>query len=203
MAKSSRPVRISLNTVPPLPSFGLLEVAPPRRDVYDDRRDREGHGLDEVTLRFRAKQGYWHVSDVAIDNLFVQDHVFTPYELWALTTFAGAPGGTDTSESGNPDGDRFSNLQEWALVLDPLTADLPPMHISINDPNFFVTYDRRIGSGLTVRAGWATSVTSTVWRLNGDGLTEVSIGSTDDVETIAAFVPLDGTNKFIRVEVEE
>ncbi|WP_372795361.1 glycosyl hydrolase [Pontiella sp.] len=160
-------------------------------------------GNDEVTLRFRAKQGYWHVSDVAIDNLFVQDHVFTPYELWALTTFAGAPGGTDTSESGNPDGDRFSNLQEWALVLDPLTADLPPMNISINDPNFFVTYDRRIGSGLTVRAGWATSVTSTVWRLNGDGLTEVSIGSTDDVETIAAFVPLDGTNKFIRVEVEE
>ncbi|MDF7824757.1 M60 family peptidase N-terminal accessory domain-containing protein [Pontiellaceae bacterium B12227] len=159
-------------------------------------------GNDAVTIRFRGKQKEWHAADTAIDNITVTGAVFTPYEQWAVGMFDGSAPGTDQSATGNPDGDGLNNMQEWALVTDPMTADAPPMDITINDPNLIVVYERRIDSGLTVRAGWAESPTSTVWRLNGDGLTEVSIGTSGDVQTMAVLVPLDEDRKFIRLEVQ-
>ncbi|MGJ8725388.1 MAG: reprolysin-like metallopeptidase [Roseibacillus sp.] len=36
-------------------------------------------GNDEVTLRFRAKQKYWHVSDISIDNITVDGPLALPY----------------------------------------------------------------------------------------------------------------------------
>ncbi|MDF7824762.1 hypothetical protein P4B35_12125 [Pontiellaceae bacterium B12227] len=160
-------------------------------------------GNETVSLRFRGKQKKWHAADTAIDNVIVTGAPFTPFQHWAVNSFSDAPPGTDISSAGNPDGDRLNNLQEWVLVTDPMTADTPPLNISISEPNFILTYDRRSDSGLIVRAGWALSPTSTVWRLNGDGLTEVVIGSGGDVETVAVLIPLDEKQKFIRLEVEQ
>lgn len=36
-------------------------------------------GNNAVTIRFRAKQGYWHVSDIAIDNIVVEERQTLPY----------------------------------------------------------------------------------------------------------------------------
>lgn len=160
-------------------------------------------GNDEVTIRFRTANEQWNAADPAIDNIQVTVEPQTPYQSWAATAFAGAPEGTDTSETGNPDQDQFSNRQEWALVLDPMTADVPPLNPTISDPNFIVTYDRRSDSGLSVWAEWAPSLTSSVWKVHGDGLTEVQIGSSGDVQTMAAIISMDGTNRFIRLRIEE
>ena len=159
-------------------------------------------GNPEVTIRFRTKNKQWNSADPAIDHIRLTGTVLTEYDLWAQTAFASAPPGTDTSASGNPDGDRFDNELEWALVTDPLNADLPVLGINISAPNFIATYNRRNPSvtGIDVRAAWAPSLTSSVWKINGDGLTDITIGENQGVETRAALVPLDGTNKYIRVE---
>uniref|UniRef100_UPI0035678C24 RICIN domain-containing protein n=1 Tax=Pontiella sp. TaxID=2837462 RepID=UPI0035678C24 len=161
-------------------------------------------GRDAVVIRFRSKQKQWHAADTAIDNIRVEGTIPTAYDFWAEEIFAGAPPGTDTSASGNPDGDRYDNELEWVLVTDPLSPDTAAMAVSISEPNFIVTYERRDPSvsGIDVYAAWAASITSNVWKVNGDGLVDTQIGSSGDVQTMAAIVPLDGTNKFISIEVE-
>ncbi|MEI6891436.1 MAG: hypothetical protein V5783_04605 [Pontiella sp.] len=162
-------------------------------------------GNSEVTIRFRAKQLEWHAADIAIDHIRLENYGLYEYEQWVIDTFAGAPEGTDTATAGNPDGDRFDNKLEWALVTDPMTPDTAPMVTNIDDSDFKVIYRRRDPdlTGVDVYASWASSLTSTVWKVNGDGLTEVSMGWNDDVETIEASVSLDGINKFIRIEANE
>lgn len=76
----------------------------------------------------------------------------TAYDLWASSVFADAPGGTDQSATGTPDGDDLSNEQEWALATDPFVM------------------------GIDIYASWATALFADTWRLNGDGLTETSEG---------------------------
>lgn len=159
-------------------------------------------GSNTVILRFRSKQKQWHAADTAIDNIRVEDPGAGGYTQWAVDAFSGAPVGTDQSETGNPDGDRFSNKQEWALVMDPLIADEPAADTGCSNSNFRVIYNRRLDTGVSVYASWATSLTSTVWRLHGDGLTEETIKTLGDVETRAAQIPLDGEQKFIRIGVE-
>lgn len=158
-------------------------------------------GNDAVTLRFRAKQKQWHVSDIAIDNIRVEEATSTPYSTWAATTFSGAPGGTDTTEGGNPDQDDFTNVEEWLLVLDPLTKDSPVLTHSFIGGNFVVEYDQRDIGNPYVRAAWSESLSPANWRYHGDGLTESWIETNGDVESMSATVPMDLTSKFIRLEV--
>uniref|UniRef100_UPI003564EE24 hypothetical protein n=1 Tax=Pontiella sp. TaxID=2837462 RepID=UPI003564EE24 len=125
------------------------------------------------------------------------------YSLWAADAFSGAAEGTDTTASGNPDGDRFNNRQEWTLMLDPLVADEPAVEITAGTSNLVAVYQRRINTGISVDAGWATALTTTVWRVAGDGLTEAILETNDDVETVSATVAIDEAHKFIRIAVEE
>ncbi|WP_372809165.1 glycosyl hydrolase, partial [Pontiella sp.] len=159
-------------------------------------------GNAEVTLRFRAKEGYWHVSDIAIDNIRLEEYL-SAYDLWAAVAFSNAPTGTDQSKAGNPDGDRFTNLQEWALVLDPLAYDSPALDASWDDSDFTVVYARRDSDEVSVYASWASSLTASVWRVHGDGLTEETLETDGEVETRSASVPIDSPQKFIRLEVSE
>ena len=128
-----------------------------------------------------------------------------PYALWAGKAFSDAPDGTDQSEFGNPDGDRLINKLEWALVTDPLLADNPRLDTSVNNGNFVVQYDRRDASitGINVYATWAPSPSNITWRVHGDGLTEISNGWRDGVETISVLLPLNITSGFIRIRTED
>lgn len=127
------------------------------------------------------------------------------YEQWATSIFSGAPAGVDRTASGNPDGDRFDNWMEWSLVTNPLEADGPTMDISVSGDNFIVTYFRRDPAltGIDVYASWTRSLTDEIWRLNGDGMIESSLGWNDDVETVSASLPLDGETGFIRINALE
>jgi endonuclease/exonuclease/phosphatase family metal-dependent hydrolase len=125
------------------------------------------------------------------------------YSVWAGDAFADAAEGTDTTQSGNPDSDRFNNLQEWTLVLNPLVADEPAVELTTSTSNLVAVYQRRINTGISVDAGWAAALTSTVWRVAGDGLTEEILETNGDVETVSATVAIDEDHKFIRIGVED
>lgn len=160
-------------------------------------------GNSAVTLRFRGKQTQWHLADMAIDNIRIEER--PPYDLWAASIFSNAPEGTDQTAIGNPDGDRYTNELEWALVTDPLQADEPTLETSLSSGNFIVTYYRRDSAvtGIDVYASWTNLLTAEIWKLDGDGMTESSLGWIGDVEEVSASVPNDGQDTFIRINAEE
>ncbi|MEP4049578.1 MAG: M60 family metallopeptidase [Luteolibacter sp.] len=161
-------------------------------------------GNGEVTLRIRAKQRYWYAADSAVDNIRVEELRDYAYAQWVETAFAGAPGGTDLSATGNPDGDRFTNEMEWALVTDPLVAGEPAMEMSEDNDSFVVTYYRRdpAVTGIDVFASWSSSLSGDGWRFHGDIMVENSMGWSNDVETVTASLPMDANRAFIRINAE-
>jgi hypothetical protein len=129
----------------------------------------------------------------------------TPYEQWMKTAFTNATTGTDQTLTGNPDGDPLNNRFEWALGTDPLVADQPALECSVRSGNFRVTYKRRNSAvtGIDVYASWKASLTNEIWRVDGDGMTESSMGWSNEVETVAVLLPMNNTNGFIRIEANE
>ena len=127
------------------------------------------------------------------------------FDLWAASAFAEAPAGFDTGESGNSDGDGFTNLEEWVLVLNPLIADSPPLTgtLSPSGDEYVVEYFIRNVGNPFVRAAWSNDLSAGNWRYDGDGLTETLLEMNGDIELRSATVPFDDDRKFIRLEVEE
>lgn len=139
-----------------------------------------------------------------LTRVFNLSETVTPYDQWAAATFSAAPEGADITASGNPDGDRFDNELEWALVTDPLVSDTPTLDLSEDNGNFVVTYFRRDSAvtGIDVYASWTTFLSAEIWKLDGDGMTESSMGWNDDIEEVSVSLPLDGTFGFIRINAE-
>lgn len=152
----------------------------------------------EISGTSNDNQGFW------LDNVLLeQTEAISPFELWAATTFVGAPAGFDTGENGNSDGDRYTNIEEWVLLLNPLVADEPTIAASVSSgEDFVVQYSaRNVGSPI-VRAAWTNDLSAPVWRHDGDGLTESLLEANNDIELRSASVPIDEDRKFIRIEVE-
>lgn len=155
----------------------------------------------EITGPVNDNQGFW------LDNVSVGGGgESSPFDLWAATAFIGAPAGFDLTENGNSDGDRFTNIEEWVLVLNPLVADSPPLTatISPSGDNFVLQYSARNVENPFVRAAWSRDLLPGNWRYDGDGLTETVIEPNDSggIELRSASVPIDESPKFLRLEVE-
>ncbi|MEP4077288.1 hypothetical protein [Haloferula sp.] len=86
-----------------------------------------------------------------------------------------------------------------------MKADEPTLRKSFSDGHFVVTYDRRDSAvtGIDVFASWSPSLLKDSWKYDGDGMTEGSLGWTDDVETVSAAVPFVGEAKFLRINAVE
>ncbi|MDF7824760.1 glycosyl hydrolase [Pontiellaceae bacterium B12227] len=158
-------------------------------------------GNSEVILRFRTKHKQWNSADPAIDNIQLEAALLTEYDLWVQDAFAGAPPGTDTTETGNPDGDSNANQLEWILATDPLVADSPITSMLFNDPNWITTYTRRKIDGISVYSEWSLELVPPDW--DTIGLTEVKIGDDGEVETWAVLLPFAADQKYIRLRVEQ
>ncbi|MBK1853603.1 hypothetical protein JO972_01400 [Verrucomicrobiaceae bacterium 5K15] len=133
-----------------------------------------------------------------------QQATVDPYTQWVAENFAGASEDADTSDSGNPDGDSLNNLMEWALATNPMASDQPTLTSHQEGDHFVVTFYRRDPSitGIDVFASWAPSVTSEVWQLDGNGLTESSLGWTNGIEKVSASIPLSDDKGFIRINTQ-
>ncbi|MDF7824761.1 glycosyl hydrolase [Pontiellaceae bacterium B12227] len=158
-------------------------------------------GTGVLTLRFRTANLQWNSADPAIDNIVIVDNMISPYDQWAEDAFSGAPGGTDTSATGNPDGDSNNNNLEWILATDPMVSDSPITAMWFDDPTWYITYTRRVIDGISVYAEYSPELTDPGWDTTG--FTEVVIGSAGDVETVAVFLPYDLDEKFIRLRVDQ
>ena len=160
-------------------------------------------GDSVVSLRFRTANTVWNSADPAIDNIALVDNNLSPYEQWALTAFAGAPGGTDTSATGNPDGDANANRIEWILATDPLVADSPITTMWFADPTWYVIYTRRQIDGISVYAQHSPDLGATNWVDTVKPAQEQVLGTDNGVETVAVILPYDVDEKFIRLRVAE
>ncbi|MDQ8190019.1 glycosyl hydrolase [Roseibacillus persicicus] len=158
-------------------------------------------GNEEVTIRFTHQQAQWHSADPALDLIRVEE--LSDYELWAVTALSGAAAGADITEGGNPDGDAYSNVEEWALVLDPLIPDSPDLTLQKDGSELVVNFLRRSTAGHHVRAAWSTTLMPDSWRYAGDGLIENLLETLDDVEVMEARIPMDSSEKFFRLEIWE
>lgn len=157
-------------------------------------------GNDTVIVRFRAKQKYWHVSDIAIDDICIDELSTILYAQWEAVTFAAAPNGTDTSSTGNPDMDDQDNEGEWIFGTDPLTMDSPIKEMTHDSTDMSFDYTRRKSTGRNVFAQWSPDLTPLSWGTS-DLIEEVSADD-GEVETVTVTVPMDTDKKFVRVRAE-
>lgn len=157
-------------------------------------------GNSEVMIRFRTANAQWNGADPAIDNLRLEETI-NGYGNWALTAFAGAAGGTDQSETGDPDGDGFTNEMEWALLMNPLTTDCPAVDFDNSGTEITLSYDRMNPTitGINVFASWSETLLDGSWKLHGDGMTESSLGWAGDIETMGVTLTPYQSKAFIRI----
>ena len=135
-----------------------------------------------------------------------QEPPLTNYQRWALDAFQGAPADTNTSETGNPDGDNYTNLEEWVLVTNPLVNDSPTLISEQIGNTFTITYNRRDIGTLSVRATWSDTLLPGSWRsagqlLEGEVLTEIVLSNQDGIDTLSASIPTTANRRFMRLEV--
>ena len=152
----------------------------------------------EITGTASANQGFW------LDNVSVVS-VAPPASFgeWAGISFDGASARIDRTENGNPDGDDYTNIQEFLFVLDPLVADSPALTITspLSSNSFVVEYLARNSDSQSVRAAWSSDLVPGSWRYDGDGLTETLLETINGIERRSASVPVDADQKFIRLEI--
>lgn len=155
-------------------------------------------GLSNVKLRFSTGNKQWFAADPAIDNICIDELSVISYANWEAIAFAAAPGGTDTSSTGNPDMDGYDNEGEWIFGTDPLIWDSPIKEMSNTVSVLSVDYTRRKLTGHNVFAQWSPDLTPLSW--DTDGLTEEVTDDDGEVETVTVTVPMDADQKFIRVK---
>lgn len=177
------------NALPPQLTVGSSSVVPVA-DLIEE-------GTETIVIALEASTNFY-ISGTASQTIAIVDH---PMDGWRADLFgADATNPAVAGDAANPDGDALNNDLEWALVTDPVVADAPAMNPAVSGETFNVSFERRKDSGFTVGTSWSWSLTDADWRT--DGLEEGVVGESGDVETITASVPLDGTNKFIRISVE-
>ncbi|MDF7824787.1 LamG domain-containing protein [Pontiellaceae bacterium B12227] len=155
-------------------------------------------GLEQIVISLDASTNYY-ISGSGSENILIVDH---PMDAWRATEFGtNATNPAIAGDTANPDGDTLSNELEWTLVTDPWVVDVPAMNPTINEPYFIVSYDLRTNSLYGVGVSWSDTLSDPDWRT--DDVTLTKIGQVDDVETWAALLSLDETNKFVRVGIEQ
>ena len=97
------------------------------------------------------------------------------------------------------DHDGSTNLIEWYLATDATTSDSPIQNFASDGANFSIMYTRRVIPGVTTRAKWSSTLQPGSWDTSG--LVESLMGTSGDVQTIKAEVPLGPVPMFLRVEV--
>lgn len=134
-------------------------------------------GNDQVTLRFRAKQLYWHVSDIAIDNIRITEEQLTPYEVWATSYVL--PG----EFADDDDLDGITNGLEFVLNSNPLVPNDSVLPSAVKDATHLkVSYTRSAES--------KTGTVQTVqWSVDLSNWNDIVVDP-GDPDTVTVDIPL-------------
>jgi hypothetical protein len=105
--------------------------------------------------------------------------------------------GGDNTEMGDPDGDRITNLVEYALGLNPVSAGNSGLPVTnASGPNVTFTYTKDTSkTDLTYQVQFSTDLGT--WT----NVTSVRSGPAGTIETWVATVPQDTAQKFLRLQV--
>ncbi|MGE9270709.1 MAG: glycosyl hydrolase, partial [Verrucomicrobiales bacterium] len=159
-------------------------------------------GNPNVKLRFRTQNTQWNAADPAIDNIQLVVASTSPtFESWAESAFLNTPDGIDQSESGDPDADSFSNLEEWLFGTNPLVSDSPIKNIATEGAQMSVEFTRRKLDDFEIRAEWSPDLTDLSWETSG--LTELVLSDDGEIETVEVRIAMDRDEKFIRIRASE
>ena len=95
------------------------------------------NGLIRIEFNYQggASQDYG-----TLDNFILTHGSGYTYDTWKNEV---SWGGMDSSENGNPDGDRINNYWEYAMDLNPLVADASPFVISTDPTGPYFHFDYR------------------------------------------------------------
>ncbi|VGO15663.1 hypothetical protein PDESU_04248 [Pontiella desulfatans] len=169
-------------------------------------------GGSEVMIRFRAKQLYWHVSDIALDNIRINEASLEEgYSSWAADYgLAGddALSGADPENGGAGDG--YDNLAEFALGMNPTTADAGSRDwatVSAEDGTDwfdYVHYRRanHVAEGLSYWLIDSTSLVESVTATNTQD--HVIVGpAVNGYEPVTNRYEADGAARFIKLEIRQ
>ena len=125
------------------------------------------------------------------------------YANWAAVSFTNAPAGTDRSDTGNSDGDAYSNLAEYFFLLDPAVPDPAPVAISHSGMAQLMFQANRHASDVV----WSIETSSNLldsaaWMDSGFAVqsqTEVA----DCIDYVVEPDAQDGASRFYRVGIEK
>lgn len=125
------------------------------------------------------------------------------YANWVLAAFDGAPDGFDTSESGNEDGDAYSNLAEYFFLLNPLQADDAPVSIVATNAVLLQFMANRYASDVE----WSIESVNSLTDPSGWSNCNFSIQQEEEVGDFVKFVVMPDHQEedasFYRVRVEK
>lgn len=121
----------------------------------------------------------------------------SPYQAW-LGTFTFAPG-TDTTPTGDPDGDAISNQEEFAFGLNPtLGSSVNPIVQQLAGGIF--KYTRTKDSDLTYKVYYSTNLSDWIWDEFAVQSAAVAVAGVETVTvTLTAADPSEG-RLFVLVE---
>ena len=117
------------------------------------------------------------------------------YERWA----AARP--VVTSPEGNPDGDNYANLMEFALGLDPSVPNQGVTPLQVEATTLTFTYARpNAVTDVTYQVEWSASLDAPVWSTTG--VTQQILGDNGVTRTLRATLPRGATGqRFVRLKV--
>ena len=160
--------------------------------------DLMAEGPEQISVTLEPSPTYT-ISGSGSGTVAIIDH---PMDAWRAVQFgADSTNSALAGDHANPDGDALDNVAEWALVTNPTQFDRPNLNPSTDEVYLSIQYNQRINSGYSMGSSWSTSLINPDWRT--DEMIVIPGGHTGDVESITVRVPLDTTNKFIRLQFNQ
>ncbi len=120
------------------------------------------------------------------------------YASW----IAGYPGLSNTSQTGDPDGDGLANLVEYYLGLAPNAANANAITASRSGNVLSITYPRSVSAtGITAVVEWSDTLAAGFWSTAGVTTLVITPGS--PTETVRSSISLTSADlkKFLRIKV--
>jgi len=141
-------------------------------------------------------------SEIANSTFTVGVNGLTPVQSWRQQYFGTTSNSGTAGDTADPANDGISNLEKFALGLDPTQTDTVPFVSALQDGDFTLTYTRSsaAASELSITCQWATSPNGP-W--SSSGVTE-QVQSDGPVQTIEDSVPMNSDPSiFFRLQITD
>lgn len=121
-----------------------------------------------------------------------------PYLLWAEVI----PDAADRDKTADPDGDGFSNIEEFLFGTSPMVADGSLAQLENTGSGLILHWNERLDTGFYQLTESETMLDGS-WFASGATITDGAVQDLPDYLRKEALIPIDSERKFVRVEAAE